>query len=275
MNYKTFVKMPKRFTDTEKWKKPFIRNLSAPYKLLWLYICDDCDHSGIWQVDIDVAKIRIGEDINEQDAIKFFDDKIIKIDNGNKWFIPSFIDFQYPSGLNPDNKAHGGIIKMLIKYNLIDDQLKPLSSPLQGDKDMVKDKVMDKDKVKEEIELPFFSNEFIEIWEAWKDYKKKEFKFTYKTSQSELAALNGLVTLSNGNEDIAIKIINQSLANGWKGLFNLKEDAKRTSNNTRKLTKGEQFNLDAHNRIYSTSYGAGDYDRLFGGENTEHKLYHI
>ena len=256
--------MSKRFTDTEKWKKPFIRNLSAPYKLLWLYICDDCDYSGIWQVDIDVAKIRIGEDINEQDALKFFDDKIIKIDNGNKWFIPSFIDFQYPSGLNPDNKAHGGIIKMLIKYNLIDDQLKPLSSPLQGDKDMVKDKVMDKDKVKEEIELPFFSNEFIEIWESWKDYKKKEFKFTYKTSQSELAALNGLVTLSNGNEDIAIKIINQSLANGWKGLFNLKEDAKRTSNNTRKLTKGEQFNLDGYNLVHSTSYGAADYDRLLG-----------
>lgn len=256
--------MSKRFTDTEKWKKPFIRNLSAPYKLLWLYICDDCDHAGIWQVDIDVARIRIGEDINEQDAIKFFDDKIIKIDNGNKWFIPSFIDFQYPSGLNPDNKAHGGIIKMLLKYKLIDDEFKPLNSPLQGDKDMVKDKVMDKDKVKEEIELPFFSKEFEEIWEAWKDYKKKEFKFTYKTSQSELAALNGLVTLSKGNEDIAIKIINQSLANGWKGLFNLKEDAKGTTNNTRKLTKGEQFNLDGYNLVHSTSYGAADYDRILG-----------
>lgn len=256
--------MSKRFTDTEKWKKPFIRNLSAPYKLLWLYICDDCDHAGVWQVDIDVARIRIGEDINEQDAIKFFDDKIIKIDNGNKWFIPSFIDFQYPSGLNPENKAHGGIIKMLLKYKLIDDEFKPLNSPLQGDKDMVKDKVMDKDKVKEEIELPFFSKEFEEIWEAWKDYKKKEFKFTYKTSQSELAALNGLVTLSKGNEDIAIKIINQSLANGWKGLFNLKEDAKGTTNNTRKLTKGEQFNLDGYNLVHSTTYGAADYDRILG-----------
>lgn len=267
--------MSKRFTDTEKWKKPFIRNLSAPYKLLWLYICDDCDHSGIWQVDIDVAKIRIGEDINEQDAIKFFDDKIIKIDNGNKWFIPSFIDFQYPSGLNPDNKAHGGIIKMLIKYNLIDDQLKPLSSPLQGDKVMVMDKVMDKDKVKEEIELPFFSKEFEELWESWKDYKKKEFKFTYKTKQSEVAALNALVTLSKGNEDIAIKIINQSLANSWKGLFNLKEDAKGTTTNHRKLNKHELDNLANYNFIHSTSYGEGDYDRICRGQDTEPKLYHI
>lgn len=128
---------------------------------------------------------------------------------------------------------------------------------------------------KEKVELPFESYEFQDAWEQFKFYKKKEFKFTYKTKQSERAALKELLTLSKGHEDIAIKIINQSLANGWKGLFNLKEDAKRTTNNQRKLTKGEQFNLDAHNRIYSTSYGAGDYDRLFGGADTEHKLYHI
>jgi hypothetical protein len=102
------------------------------------------------------------------------------------------------------------------------------------------------------------------MWVSWKDYKKKEFKFTYKTKQSERAALKELLTLSKGHEDIAIKIINQSLANGWKGLFNLKEDAKGTTNNTRKLTKGEQFNLDGYNLINTTSFGAGDYDRIFG-----------
>jgi len=139
--------MAKRFTDTEKWKKPFIRNLSAPYKLLWLYVCDDCDHAGIWQVDIDVARIRIGEQITEREALKFFGDKVIRIDEGNKWYIPSFIDFQYPSGLNPDNKAHGGIIKVLQKYNLIDDEFKPLVSPLYGAMDMDKEMDMDKDKV--------------------------------------------------------------------------------------------------------------------------------
>ena len=117
---------------------------------------------------------------------------------------------------------------------------------------------------KEKVELPFESYEFKDAWEQFKFYKKKEFKFTYKTKQSERAALKELLTLSKGNEDIAIKIINQSLANGWKGLFNLKEDAKGTSNNTRKLTKGEQFNLDGYNLVHSTSYGAADYDRILG-----------
>ncbi|MEK0423644.1 MAG: hypothetical protein RLZ95_1554, partial [Bacteroidota bacterium] len=143
--------MAKRFTDTEKWKKPFIRSLKAPYKLLWLYICDDCDHSGIWQVDIEVAEIRIGEKLDCKKAIQLFGNKIIPLDNGSKWFIPSFIEFQYPSGLNENNKAHIGVIKNLERYKQEIDNYKPLDSPLQGDKDMV----MVKDKVKELVILPF------------------------------------------------------------------------------------------------------------------------
>ena len=65
----------------------------------------------------------------------------------------------------------------------------------------------------------------------------------------------------------------KAAANNW--ITNTKQYAKGTTNNQRKLTKGEQFNLDAHNRIYSTSYGAGDYDRIFGGTDTQSELYHI
>ena len=150
--------MAKRFTDTEKWKKPFIRGLQGAYKLLWLYICDDCDHAGIWQVDIEVAAIRIGEKIDSKEAIKSFDEKIIIFDKGNKWFIPSFLEFQYPSGLNSDNRAHNSVIILLEKYNLRISKNKPLISPLEGsmDMDMVKD--MDKDMVKGEKKVKFKEN---------------------------------------------------------------------------------------------------------------------
>jgi len=150
--------MAKRFTDTEKWKKPFIRGLQGAYKLLWLYICDDCDHAGIWQVDIEVAQIRIGEKIDSKEAVKSFDEKIIIFDKGNKWFIPSFLEFQYPSGLNPDNRAHNSVIILLEKYNLRISNNKPLISPSEGsmDMDMVKD--MDKDMVKSEKKIKFKEN---------------------------------------------------------------------------------------------------------------------
>ena len=233
--------MAKRFTDTEKWKKPFIRSLKAPYKLLWLYICDDCDHSGIWQVDIEVAQIRIGEKLDEQKALDYFGDKIIPLENNTKWFIPSFIEFQYPSGLSENNKAHTTIIKNLERYKEQIENFKPLESPLQGDKVMVmvKDKEMVKDKVM--VMLPFETEEFFNYWTMWKDFKKKQFKFTYATPQSEQAALKDLVKLSNGDEQIALQIIEQSLAKGWKGFFALKNETNATGiSNNRKPTYAEQ-----------------------------------
>lgn len=135
--------MSKRFTDTEKWQKKFIRNLPTSYKLLWLYLMDECDHAGIWHVDIDVANIRIGEQLNEQDAIDAFNGKLVVFDEGEKWFIPSFIDFQYGE-LSDGNRVHHSVISRLNKYGLC----KHLASPLQGVKDKDKDKDKDKEKAK-------------------------------------------------------------------------------------------------------------------------------
>lgn len=139
--------MPKRFTDSEKWKKPFIRSLEAPYKLLWFYILDDCDHAGIWQADIEVAQIKIGEKIDIEKAKKCLKGKIIVFNNGEKWFIPDFIEFQYGK-LNENNRVHNSVLLQLKKYNLIDKNLKikEYIRPLQGPKDKDKDKDLDKDK---------------------------------------------------------------------------------------------------------------------------------
>lgn len=240
--------MAKRFTDTEKWKKPFIRSLKAPYKLLWLYVCDDCDHSGIWQVDIEVAEIRIGEKLDGKKAIQLFGDKIIPLDNGTKWFIPSFIEFQYPSGLNENNKAHTGVIKNLERYKQQIDNFKPLDSPLQGDKDMVMDMVMVKDKVMDMVILPFESEDFIKYWTYWKEFKNKQFNFKFKTALSEQSALNDLVELSDGFEDTAIKIIQQSMAKGWKGLFKLKNEL-----NEQRINQNQQLSYAEREAIKRNS----------------------
>lgn len=109
--------MAKRFTDTDKWKKGFIRNLPAKYKLLWLYILDDCNHAGIWDTDFEVASIRIGSKINEKEACKVFAEQIKIFDKGNKWFIPKFIDFQYGT-LNENSRPHQAVIKLLDKYDV-------------------------------------------------------------------------------------------------------------------------------------------------------------
>ena len=140
--------MAKRFTDTDKYKKPFIRGLQGAYKLFWDYLYHSCDHAGIWIVDFEIAQIYLGQDmqVNKEDALKYFNEgeqRIIEIEN-NKWFIPSFIDFQYGI-LNIENRAHKSVIQILNKYNLIND--KGLLRGLQAYKDKDKDKDKDKRKV--------------------------------------------------------------------------------------------------------------------------------
>ncbi len=226
--------MAKRFTDTDKWKKPFIRGMKAPYKLLWLYILDECDHAGIWQVDLEVAEIKIGERLNEDTAIKFLEKNISIFDNGKKWFIPDFIEFQYGQ-LNPENRAHNSAIKILLKNNLIDEHYKPLISPLQGakDKELDKGKELDEEKVKEkesEFKNPF-SEQFLIQWERWKKYKQIQHSFKYKSIDTEQQAINTLVKLTGGVEQLALETINFTIGQAYQGFVLPKQ-----SNN------GKQFN---------------------------------
>jgi hypothetical protein len=88
---------------------------------------------------------------------------------------------------------------------------------------------MDKDKgEKAEFNFYWAGYEIIEIWDKWKDYKFNHFKFKYKTIQSEQAAFDSLFELSNKNLEIAKEIINQSMANGWKGFFLPKNSQNKT-----------------------------------------------
>ena len=148
--------MGKRFADTNKYKKPFIRSLPGAYKLLWDFLYLDCDHAGIWIVDFDVAQTYIGRDmpISKEMAMELFNKdeaRVYEFDNGKKWLIIPFIEFQYGK-LSEKNKALNSVISILRKYGFIDEDLKlkiPPSSPVKGAKEMVKEKEMDKELVKD------------------------------------------------------------------------------------------------------------------------------
>jgi len=73
-------------------------------------------------------------------------------------------------------------------------------------------------------------------WSKWKEFKKTEFNFKYKSEISEQASKTELINLSGNNEETAIKIIEQSIANGWKGFFKLKNNG--DGNNTGSGGKG-------------------------------------
>ena len=51
--------MAKRFIDTNLFRKRWIRELDIDMKLFWIYLLTDCDHAGIWDVDIERASFQL------------------------------------------------------------------------------------------------------------------------------------------------------------------------------------------------------------------------
>jgi hypothetical protein len=206
--------MAKRFADTNKYKKPFLRGLPGPYKLLWDFLCLDCDHAGIWIVDFEIAQTYVGADmpVNKLEALKLFnngEDRIVEIDGGKKWFVPSFIDFQYGC-LSEKNRAHASVILILRKLNLLNPDLtiktqKPPISPLQGvkDKDMDKEleKDMDKEKdfgksenlLREDLIIP----QMAEVWKA----TFPKYTFNREKDYMALGDILRFMCESSGNHD--------------------------------------------------------------------------
>jgi len=230
--------MAKRFIDTAIFRKDFIRGLDAPYKLLWLYIINECDHAGIWDVEIDVAKARLGVEIDEKTAIQKFSDKIVVIKG--KWFIPDFIDFQYGE-LKPENRAHNSVIQILTKYNLI--QNKPLTSPLQGamDMDMVKDmdKGKDKDTVKEDKTPVFnFKKELLKfgfdskLVDEWLVVRK-----TKRLVNTETALKQFISEVDKSKKDMNL-VLRKCVEKSWGGFDAkwLEQDTKETEQDFKKWT---------------------------------------
>jgi hypothetical protein len=114
----------------------------------------------------------------------------------------------------------------------------------------IKEKKVNKGK---EIVFPFDSEVFKKYWSLWLEFKKEQFNFTYKSNISIQSALNELVRLSNGQEQIAVKIIEQSMAKGWQGFFQLKNESNATTNNYSRVAPkitAEQLH-EAHTKFFS------------------------
>lgn len=108
--------MPKRYTDTDKWKKQWFRKLSPKMKLFWDYITTNCDYCGIWDVDYEVAGFMVGQKYTQEEVVIAFEHKIVFIEE-DKVFIPSFINFQY--GDKPGaSKMHQSIKRKLDSLGL-------------------------------------------------------------------------------------------------------------------------------------------------------------
>ena len=77
-------------------------------------------------------------------------------------------------------------------------------------------------KEKKELDLSFCNSQFIELIIKWLKYKKEK-KQSYTQMGIEMF-YKKLLTLSNNNLSVASEIINNSIANNYAGIFELKNN---------------------------------------------------
>lgn len=144
--------MAKRFTDTDKWKKKWFRELGSRLRDLRQFILDDCNHAGIWEIDLDRAKYHIGQKVSLDDIRKAFKNELTFFDHNTKLAIKPFVTFQY-GVLRETNNTHRSVLNLLKPLERSQGAGQPLPSPCPGDqdKDKDKDKDLDKDFRKESV----------------------------------------------------------------------------------------------------------------------------
>jgi hypothetical protein len=102
----------------------------------------------------------------------------------------------------------------------------------------------EREKKKEERENTedFVGLDFCEVYQKWMEYKKER-KETYAGKKSKEQFYKNLLKLSGNNPIIAEEIVNQSMANNWAGIFELKNKPsfQQTNNNTKGTIKDNNF----------------------------------
>lgn len=131
--------MAKRLTDTEKWRDPWFRKLHPTLKCIWNYICDNCDNSGVWKVDMESIEFFVGDTRSKDLILTTFEDRVSELTK-DYWLIKKFVPFQYGE-LSEDSRPHKQVLNLIEKHRVSIGYPKGI--------DTLKDKDKDKEGVKD------------------------------------------------------------------------------------------------------------------------------
>lgn len=121
------------------------------------------------------------------------------------------------------------------------------------------------------LDFSGFNHSFLieNLWKEWIDYKKLQHKDQYKTSKSEQTAINNLQKLCRGDTQTAKQIIEQSIANLYRGLFTLKQQQSNylnpNNNQTQKHHEDQQLNSYALKHLRSIERSGNVDPRIIEG----------
>lgn len=103
--------MPKRFSETDKWKDEWFSGLNPMEKLVFLFLIDNCDNAGFFELNQRLNSFLIG--ISEKEylaAISGLSRGLISSKDCKCYWIRNFLFHQKNLPLNYENNAHKQII---------------------------------------------------------------------------------------------------------------------------------------------------------------------
>jgi len=113
--------MATKISVVDKWDDPWFRRLKPEEKLMFIYLCEQCDCAGFWEFDdygasfqTRIPEEKIGEII---ETLCSPYEGSYKAHRGGKWiWLKNHIKHQQNMPLCPNNNCHKGIVKRLLDH---------------------------------------------------------------------------------------------------------------------------------------------------------------
>lgn len=104
----------KRFSETEKWKDEWFSGLKPLEKLVFLFLIDNCDNAGFFELNTKLNSYLIG--VTEKEylgAIEGLNRGLLGAKDKTRYWIRNFLYHQKNLPLNPENNAHKNILLII------------------------------------------------------------------------------------------------------------------------------------------------------------------
>jgi hypothetical protein len=110
--------MALRFTETNKWKDDWFLSLDNDWRIIWLWLVDNCSIGGFWKKGFTHLNLFCGTKIAEKEFFEVFKGRVFLVEKTDFIFIPKFLKVQYPSGIGSDKPLIRSVRKEIELHNV-------------------------------------------------------------------------------------------------------------------------------------------------------------
>jgi len=215
-----------RTIKPEFWEDEKVAKLPMPCRLFYIGTWNFADDQGVFRGNAAILKSRIfpyDESLRASEISKWLDALVearmiipVSYNNESYYVIRTFQNHQMIDRRYIKTTLPSDILENTLCLQC-EHSVNPPQEQGTGNREMEQGTGKKPDEIFRD-EDPEFQN----VISDWLEYKKSR-KESYKNQKSILAFITKLKNLSGNDPEVARKIIDESMANNWAGIFELKE----------------------------------------------------